>query len=298
MRNTVHIVTKAQFPVIQAALRKSQLSEWNRWTVKTGSKESPDSWERFYDPILDALDTEPRSVAELMTHFGYSTLEEKIVLSRTVREMCLMGILCIAYSRGPWYRSRENAFARVDRWLPGVDVSLDEDEARRKLARWYLNAYGPASVQDFAYWTGMKISEARLITASLGSELVEVKITGQKRTCLLLEKDQDELQTDKLEGSVRLLPQFDALIMGHKDKTRFLDEEHRKNVFQTRSVVSATVLINGRVLGVWKILKSKKAWNLHLTPFHEFTENETDALLREINEMRGFTGFEIHEHWP
>ena len=94
---------------------------------------------------------------------------------------------------------------------------------------------------------------------------------------------------------VRLLPKFDALIMGHKDKTRFMDEAARKRVFLPAAEVSATVLVDGRVEGVWVIKKDGDAWKLTVELFKELDEEHRDMLGDETQSMKEFTGFEIRE---
>ena len=65
MRNTVHIMTTRQAFIVRPALRESLVQEWDRWTVKTGSKLSPDSWMVHYDQVLAALADGPLAMNEL-----------------------------------------------------------------------------------------------------------------------------------------------------------------------------------------------------------------------------------------
>jgi len=70
MRNTVHIMTTKQAFIARPALRESLVEEWNRWTVRTGSKESPDSWMVHYDEVLAALADGPLSMGELLDRYS------------------------------------------------------------------------------------------------------------------------------------------------------------------------------------------------------------------------------------
>ena len=294
MRNTVHIMTTGQAFVARPALRESLVEEWNRWTVKTGSKESPDAWMVHYDEVLAALADQPLSMGELLERYSPAYEHPRRILSRTVREMSLKGFVCNAESRGPWYHDTEQTYADLKRWVPGM-TETEEYWAQETLMKAYLRAYGPATVQDYASWTGMKVSAAREVLRGIESELAVVEPSGQKGKLYVPRDALPDLDNIEVIPLVRLLPKFDALIMGHKDKTRFMDEATRKHVFLPTAEVSATVLVDGRMDGVWVMKKDGDAWNLSVELFKELDEEHMDLLGSEIQSMKEFTGFEIKE---
>jgi len=293
MRNTVHIMTTRQAFVACPALRESLVQEWNRWTVKTGSKERPDSIVH-YDEVLAALEEGPLSMSELLERYIPVSDHPRRILSRTVREMSLKGLVCNAEPRGPWYHDTEHTYADVKRWVPGM-TEAEKNWAQVSLMTKYLRAYGPATVQDYAYWTGMKVSAAREVLRRIDSELVAVEASGQKGKLYVPGDTLQELDRVEVVPLVRLLPKFDALIMGQRDKIRFRDEAARKRVFLPAAEVSATVLVDGRVEGVWVMKKEGDAWSLSVELFRELDEEHRDLLGSEIQRMKGFTGFEISE---
>ncbi len=299
MRDTVHIVPSTLFSTLRVALRSGLMEEWNRWTVRTGAKEAPESWEPHYQRVLDALAGEPLTLNEMLERTGQSGTEAKRDLHRLIREMSLQGLLCNAESSGPWYHNTQHKFTRVDRWLPEAEYgSVTEGEAKAAIARMYLRSYGPASVSDFAYWTGMRVREANPIFEGISGSLAEVAVSGQKRKLLILEEDaQSLLDAEKEPNVARLLPKFDALIMGHRDKARFIDPSTRSSIFLPTAEVAATMLLNGKIEGVWGMKKERKQWRIELSTFREFTEEERELVDAEIEGLRGFTGFEIEETW-
>ncbi len=294
MRNTVHIMTTRQAFVARLALRESLVQEWNRWTVKTGSKESPDSWTVHYGEVLAALDEGPLSMSELLDRYSPASEHPRRTLSRTVREMSLKGLVCNAEPRGSWYHDTEQTYADVKRWVLGM-TETDKNRAQISLMTDYLLAYGPATVQDYAYWTGMKVSAAREVLRGLEPELAVVETSGQRGKLYVPRESLRGLDHAEATPLVRLLPKFDALVMGHRDKTRFMDEATRKRVFLPTAEVSATVLVDGRVEGVWRIKKDGAAWNLSVELFKRLDEEHMDLLGSEIQSMKEFTGFEIRE---
>lgn len=95
----------------------------------------------------------------------------------------------------------------------------------------------------------------------------------------------------------RLLPCFDALIMGHKDKTRFIEPSVMNRVFLPLADVASTIFVDGRVQGVWTMRKMKKAWRLELSPFNRLSENQVEAVEAEIERLQSFTGFDVELTW-
>lgn len=299
MRDTVHVIPSKRFPLYRRALERSLMMEWNRWTVRTGTKESTTAWERFYSEVLDVLEGGPLTIRHMQEALGWTGRERRVTLSRLVREMSLRGLICHADASGPWHHKTGYRFARVDRWLPGVNLdSVSDEEALSRLARGYLRAYGPASIRDFAYWTGMRMREARPVFDSLSDSLVEVAVDEHRVTLLILEEDVSVfLDAAERPTRPRLLPQFDALIMGHKDKTRFIEPPERGRIFQPRGDVAATIMVDGRVQGVWTLRKVKKLWRLELSPFNKLSEEKVKALEAEVDVLRRFMGFEIELSW-
>jgi hypothetical protein len=69
--------------------------------------------------------------------------------------------------------------------------------------------------------------------------------------------------------------------------------DDKKSIFLPRAGVAATILLDGRVEGVWKMRKKKNLWALELSPFRDLSKEEDEALGKEIEELRRFTGFKI-----
>ena len=289
MRNTVHIMPAGLAHLARAALRDSLVAEWDRWTVKTGSKESPGAWEAHYPSVLEALKGGPLTMSEILDR---AELGETRLLHRVVREMSLKGLVCNAAPRGQWYHDAEHTYADAAAWAP-PQVRLDPGEARKELMLRYLRGYGPASAQDFAYWTGMKATDAKHVLQEVEPAPAEVRAEGHRGKLYALREDLAELEGAEPEPSLRLLPKFDALVMGHRDKARLMGEEARGRVFLPAAEVAATVLVDGRVEGVWSIKKAGGAWSLDIQMFKGLDGEHVEILQGELEDMEAFTGFDL-----
>src|SRR5207249_11798497 len=93
-------------------------------------------------------------------------------------------------------------------------------------------------------------SDSREIWARLEPELAPIDVGG--RIGSVLREDLPALRRAKFEGPVvRLLPSFDAFLLGVKDKSRLVDPGHYKRVYRPPGWLSPVVLLVGRGGGGW-----------------------------------------------
>ena len=82
--------------------------------------------------------------------------------------------------RGSWTSSQYH-WSPVQDWLPGGFGSLPADEARVRLVRDWLVAYGPGTVADLKWWTGWTLGQVRQALGSI--DPVEVDLDGVTGLC-------------------------------------------------------------------------------------------------------------------
>jgi hypothetical protein len=130
-----------------------------------------------------------------------------------------------------------------------------EEEAIRLLVRRYLAAYGPATLGDAAWWTGLGVGPVRRAVRQLGEDVVEVAVAGLTGQLLMTRDDLAVLQTrSPIDGPyVALLPELDPFTMGYKERDRYLEPQHRDLVFDRGGNATSTILVDGVVVGVWDV---------------------------------------------
>ena len=96
---------------------------------------------------------------------------------------------------------------------------------------------------------------------------------------------------EDLPAPIRFLPEYDNILIGHKDRRRILPEAQRKKVFVSAGRVLGSVIIDGFVAAIWKVERKKERATLRVTLFEEQTadvlekiEAEGLALARFIEE--------------
>jgi hypothetical protein len=123
--------------------------------------------------------------------------------------------------------------------------------AAAELARRYFSAFGPATVEDFAAWSGLSVGAARTAAGGLqGGELAEVE-AGRLR--MRLASDLLETLSDHPTGVWRLLPAFDTYLVGYRDRGLVIDPVLAKRVYAGGGWIHPAVLLDGRVVGTWRM---------------------------------------------
>lgn len=286
MRGTLHVIPTAELPLYHQAVQRGRIDGLVQWLDGLDHIQA-DERRQAHQRILDALADRPHTRKEI-----YGLVPELAGLpyaswGADVRELCYQGLVLHAEPVGAEIR-----FARLDQWLPGLYLNgLDPMRARKQLARKYFATYGPATVQDFAYWTGYGVAWARTTLESLIDDLAEVEIEGQKGCFYLRREDLPLLnEVSGEELPVRLLPKFDPILMGHKDKSRFLSREHQPRVFTAAGHIQATVWVGGRVAGVWRYDQVGRKLVVTVQPFAPFSASTWDAIEEEIQSFGRFMG--------
>jgi hypothetical protein len=156
------------------------------------------------------------------------------------------GEMCFGPSEG-----RTNTFVNPRKWLKSWK-HWEPEEAQKEITRRYLRAYGPATPHDFSFWwDGGGSSYGNRMFAMLGDEVETVDVEGVQATAL--KSTLDSLANAKAAHSVRLLPMFDVYVLSRsRSLEHVLAKEHKRRVFRPAAWVSAVVLVDGKIEGVWE----------------------------------------------
>jgi hypothetical protein len=261
LRGTVHTCSRAQHPVLDAITRRTLANIWRR-SLKLARVE--------VDDVRAALESyatgEWRTPEELRARLtGWLSARESaaaIEASRANGQGRAMAHVHSALIRRP---SRDGAWERQappvyrvaadvlgesrSEWLDDADAALVE------LTRIHLGAFGPANRRDIAWWTGEGLRNVDQALATLGDELTSRPgPSGQMYYDLV-----DAPTGGSADPGVRLLPEYDGLVVGYDPKTRdrFLDPSHLPSIWLTENgSFSSGVLVDGQLAASWRLVGS------------------------------------------
>lgn len=219
-----------------------------------------DDWEPFRDAMRDALAAGPATREETGAHLARIPALRHLAIGATgagadslYKPLHWWGDICFGPTRAGQATFR--LLSDDPRW-PGLP---DLDEAGRRAVVLYLGAYGPATLQNLAYWLteGLSVPRQRLLgwVADLGDEVTEVSVDGVGAYALTA--DLEEMGVVEPADTVRLLPGFDPWVMGPGTAdTRIVAAGRRAlasrgaNLVVWRGVVSGTWRVQGREVAV------------------------------------------------
>ncbi len=198
----------------------------------------------------------------------------------------LEGMICLGPDRGA-----EPTYVLLDDWLSQKyrGQPLSEDEAYTELTRRYLGAYGPATLEDQAAWSGLPLSRTRAARQRIADQLMEVEVAGSPASMLKTRAIWlDELPIHA--PSVRLLPRFDIYLLGYRNRDLAVPPQYAKRINAGGGIVHPTVLVDGRVAGIWKSKRLKNHLELLVEPFEQLVPAVYEGLEAETEDIARFLG--------
>ena len=169
----------------------------------------------------------------------------RTINSRVLTLLGAYGRIVRGAPRGDW-TSRAHTWEPAENWWPDGIPESDPGDARAELARRWLYAFGPATLDDLKWWTGWSLTDTRAAVRSLAT----VDVSLGERTGIVLADDVDP--TPDVEPSAALLPGLDPTSMGWKQRDWYLGE-HRAALFDRNGNIGPTVWWDGRIIGGWAI---------------------------------------------
>lgn len=188
--------------------------------------------------------------------------------------LAVEGLVCLGPLTG-----RRQQVVLVDEWVAPTPAR-DRDEAVQEWALRYFRGHGPATERDFAWWSGLTLTEARRAAAVVRDELAPLVVGGVEH---LMDPDTPA----RLDGcrrearGVLLVPGFDELVLGYGDRAAVVPPEHSDRVAPGgNGMFLATVVSAGTAVATWRRPTSRAATEPDVTPFGSLTKPVAAAVRR------------------
>lgn len=218
-----------------------------------------------------------KELAEAIEQAGIEVNSSRMVFIMYRAELELL--VCNGSRRG-----KEHTYGLLEeRIKPGPD--LNREESLAELARRYFTSHAPATIQDFTWWSGLKVGDARAALEMIKSELVALPLEN-----LQYWMPQNMEIPARIKPSVHLLPAFDEYLVSYKDRSASLDPDKSRQAITSNGIFKPVVVVNGRVAGTWSRTEKKNAVSLELQLLHSLTSAEMEGVWAAAERFGRFLG--------
>jgi hypothetical protein len=199
-------------------------------------------------------------------------------LARIVMHAEADGLICSGARRG-----KQFTYALLEERVSPARV-LDRDEALSELAKRYFNTRGPATVSDFAWWSGLTKSDARRAVEATKSGFAHQVVDGEGYWF------PTSAPFTARTPFARLLPNYDEYFIGLKDRSAMMATLSCAGVKGVTFLGGHILTINGQIRGGWaRVLKGETAV-IDLKVHGSLTEPEYRAVAKEVKRFAAFLG--------
>jgi hypothetical protein len=238
MRGTLHLVPAEDARWLVGLLGPVGLARNRRRREQMGVADGASA------AVRAALQDGPRTRHEIAAHArkaGLPLAHDPQAPVHLVMTAALEGHVIEAASAG-----RQPTYALVDDWLgPAPEPPPSPDAALGELARRHVHAHPPAGPEDLAAWSGLSLTQARRAYELIAADLDEVEVLGRRAYVAR--------GLEPAPAAVRLLPAFDNLFLGHRDRALTVTPDHARDVMPGGGIIRPTVLADGRAAGTWRL---------------------------------------------
>ncbi len=177
-------------------------------------------------------------------------------------------------------QGKQFTYALLDERIPPAPA-FKKEEALMKLTERYFQSHGPATLQDYTWWSGLTAKDAQL-----GLELVKpglIPETLEDKTYWMSNKT----ASVKTTPSAFLLPAFDEYTVAYKDRSLAVNAEAAK--LTGNGISKPLLLLNGKVKGIWKRNdKKNQKERADIRPFEKYNAIHTKQIQKEIKRYTQF----------
>ena len=270
MRSTIHLVSRADYPLFAAGTRRFRREWWERASRSQLASADVDQAAALARTLLAngpmrQKELQAAFVAEGLGRLGWTSANVVLDLVRVPPS-------------GTWERRRADLYGLAEAWLGPMDAS--EADGLDLLLRRYLEGFGPGPLADAASWAGVPTNALKASVERLN--VVRYRDEGGKE---LLDLPGLPIPDPDTPPPVRFLPVWDASLLVHARRTGILPEEHRPVIFNTKTPHSIdTFLVDGRVAGSWR----HEDGRITLKPFSELPKRAMNELRDEADRLEAF----------
>ena len=143
-------------------------------------------------------------------------------------------------------RDKQFTYALFDERVPPAK-KFSKEEAVAELAQRYFSSHGPATPQDFCWWSGLSVTDAKTGLEQIKSNLICEKY--KENIYWLADK---QVNSKTTTNKVFFLPSYDEFLISYKSREISMDTRFSDRTFTTNGIFNPIIVHNAKVIGIWK----------------------------------------------
>jgi hypothetical protein len=155
--------------------------------------------------------------------------------------------------------------------------TFNRDLACTELARRYFRSHGPATLNDFVWWSGLSKGQSKKALETIKTEFVSETIENQTYWF------SSDIQSFEPENNtIHFVPAFDEFIISYRDRKASLPFENMAQAVSVNGIFKPVIVINGQVEGTWKRTVKKNIIileTLFFSPISKSVKNQLEEAL-------------------
>ncbi len=177
---------------------------------------------------------------------------------------------------------KQPTFVLFDEWVPAAKP-VARDDALAELACRYFQGHGPATLADFAWWSGLALSDVRRATHLAGDRIAHETIGSRRYGFVPVARPR------RSNALAHVLPAFDEYLVGYRDRSAAIDALPPEGQgSRANTLFSPAIIVEGRVVGTWRRDRERRGLVLTPSPFVALSAPKTRAVERALRRHADF----------
>jgi hypothetical protein len=281
MRGTLHLVAADDLRWMLAILGPVLASGRGRRRRQLGLE--PETLERGAAAIRRILAQEGPltryEIVDRLVHHGVTLDPKTQAPMHLIQYAGLQGILCL----GPDRTGGEPTYVLLDDWIGRAPAKRPHGA---ELAQRYFQAFGPATPDDFAAWSGLPAALARAAVTEARVSLEQ--LTVEERPAFIAKHTIAVHPPAGGGKSVRLVPAFDTYLLGYRRRDLAVPPALERRLQRGGGWIHPAVIVNGRVIGAWGLRQSGKTARITVETLQPITGAVRRAVEAEASDIGRF----------
>jgi hypothetical protein len=216
-------------------------------------------------------------VAEALQQAGVATNEQRFI--HIMMQMELTGLVCSGGRQG-----KQFTYTLLDERVP-TTKPIGRQDALAMLTERYFTSHGPATLQDYIWWSGLTVADAKA-----GLEMVKHKFLGETtdgNNYWFTERS--DAPPNKIPVAF-LLPNYDEYIVSYKDRSAAIESADIDKADPRGTIFNHTITINGRICAIWKRTIGKSKVDIEVIPFKPLSKVNLASITLSAKRYAKFLG--------